>query len=210
MSSENSEAGVDVTPRRKPVQARSRERVNSILHHATAIFHDIGVDATSMSAIARQSDMSLASLYRYFPNKTAIVKAIAERHVEKVETALRDRLGETSLADAVDVLVDLFYEFYRNEPAYSAIWSGVEAMPELRELDLRELYSHAHDLDARLQLEFPQLDEDRRWTASLMLPRSAGSILRLAVTLPEDQAKNLVAELKGMMTAYVHALMNCD
>ncbi|MDV3503422.1 TetR/AcrR family transcriptional regulator [Marinobacter sp. M-5] len=207
MSSENTDSALNVTPRRRPVQARSRERVETILQHATAIFHDVGVDATSMSAIARQSDMSLASLYRYFPNKTAIVKAIAERHVEKVESALRDRLGETSLADAVDVLIDLFYEFYRTEPAYSAIWSGVEAMPELRHLDLRELYSHARDLDARLAVEFPHLDKDKRWTASLMLPRTAGSILRLAVTLPEDQAKNLVRELKSMMTAYVQSLV---
>ena len=40
-----------------------------------------------------------------------------------------------------------------------------------------------------------------------MLPRTAGSILRLAVTLPEDQAKNLVRELKSMMTAYVQSLV---
>ncbi|MGM0767366.1 MAG: TetR/AcrR family transcriptional regulator [Pseudomonadota bacterium] len=207
MSSANSDSAVKVTPRRKPVQARSRERVNNILHHAAAIFHEVGVDATSMSAIARQSDMSLASLYRYFPNKAAIVKAIAECQVEKMETALRERLGETSLADAVDVLIDLFYEFYRNEPAYSAIWSGVESMPELRELDLRELYSNARDLDARLQEEFPHLDGDQRWTASLMLPRSAGSILRLAVTLPDHQADHLVGELKGMVAAYMQALV---
>ena len=80
---------IDVSPRRRPVQARSRERVNTILHHAAGIFHEQGVDSTSMSAIARQSGMSLASLYRYFPNKAAIVHAIAERHVEKMEQALR-------------------------------------------------------------------------------------------------------------------------
>lgn len=206
MTSENPETTVDVTPRRQPVQARSRERVNNILQHAAAIFHEVGVDATSMSAIARQSDMSLASLYRYFPNKAAIVKAIAERHVVKMEFALRDRLEETSLTDAVAVLIDLFYEFYRNEPAYSAIWSGVESMPELRDLDLRELYSNARDLDARLKDELPHLEQQQRWTASLMLPRSAGSILRLAVTLPDDQARCLVGELKAMVAAYMQAL----
>ncbi|MFL1453508.1 TetR/AcrR family transcriptional regulator [Marinobacter sp. GN3S48] len=207
MTADNTAVSVSVTPRRKPVQARSRERVNTILEHAAAIFHEVGVDSTSMSAIARQSGMSLASLYRYFPNKAAIVKAIAERHVEKMETALRERLGEMTLVDAVDVLIDLFYEFYRTEPAYSAIWSGVESMPELRELDLRELYSNARDLDARLQEEYPHLPEERRWTASLMMPRSAGTLLRLAATLPEDQARALVAELKCMASAYLRELV---
>ncbi len=177
---------IDVAPRRRPVQARSRERVNAILRHAAMIFHETGVDAVSMSAIARQSGMSLASLYRYFPNKAAIVHAIAEQHVEKMERALRERLQELSLIDAVDVLIDQFYEFYRHEPAYSAIWSGVEAMPELRELDLRELYTNARDLD---------------------LPRSAGTVLRLAVTLPEAQGRQLVEELKCMARAYVRELV---
>ncbi|AOY90141.1 TetR family transcriptional regulator [Marinobacter salinus] len=198
---------IDVAPRRRPVQARSRERVDTILRHAAAIFHETGVDAASMSAIAREAGMSLASLYRYFPNKAAIVHAIAELHVEKMETALRERLPELSLMDAVGELIDQFYEFYRNEPAYSAIWSGVEAMPELRDLDLRELYSNARDLDARLKEECPQIPADRRWTASLLLPRSTGTILRLAVTLPEKQARQLVEELKCMASAYVRELI---
>ncbi|MCL7945772.1 TetR/AcrR family transcriptional regulator [Marinobacter sp. ATCH36] len=202
------EASIDVTPRRRPVQARSRERVDSILSHAAAIFHEVGVDATSMSAIARQSNMSLASLYRYFPNKTAIVKAIAEEHVRKMETALRDRLQTLDLMDAVDVLIDQFYEFYRTEPAYSAIWSGVESIPELRELDIRELYSHASDLDARLRRECPHIPDGRRWTASLMLPRSAGTILRLATTLPDDQAGLMISELKSMARAYLAELVS--
>ncbi|BEH14383.1 Transcriptional regulator, TetR family [Marinobacter excellens LAMA 842] len=197
---------IDVTPRRRPVQARSRERVGNILSHAAAIFHENGVDGTSMSAIARQSGMSLASLYRYFPNKAAIVHAIAEGHVEKMETALREKLPELSLHDAVDVLIDQFYDFYRTEPAYSAIWSGVESMPELRELDLRELYSNARDLDARLQQEYPALPKERSWTASLLLPRSAGTILRLAATLPDDQGQQLVVELKCMARAYLAEL----
>ncbi|MCR8914054.1 TetR/AcrR family transcriptional regulator [Marinobacter panjinensis] len=201
------EESIDVTPRRQPVQARSRERVDSILSHAAAIFHEVGVDATSMSAIARQSDMSLASLYRYFPNKTAIVKAIAEDHVSRMESALRERLETLELMDAVDVLIDQFYEFYRNEPAYSAIWSGVESMPELRELDVRELYSHARDMDARLKRECPRLPGDRRWTASLMLPRSAGTVLRLAATLPDKQARLMISELKCMARAYLVELV---
>lgn len=197
---------IDVKQRRKPVQARSRERVSAILRHAAEIFNDYGVDGTSMSAIARSSDMSLASLYRYYPNKAAIVKAIAETHVSKMEQALRDRLAATDMESAVDVLVDLYYDFYRNEPAYSAIWSGVESMPELRALDLNELYTNARDLDARLKQELPGLSDERRRSASLLLPRSVGTMLRLAVTLPEEEAESLVREIKMMARAYLATL----
>jgi len=200
------EDSIDVKQRRKPVQARSRERVSTILRHAAEIFNEYGVDGTSMSAIARSSDMSLASLYRYYPNKAAIVKAIAETHVTKMEQELRDRLAATDMENAVDVLVDLYYDFYRNEPAYSAIWSGVESMPELRTLDLNELYTNARDLDARLKQELPGLADERRRSASLLLPRSVGTILRLAVTLPEEEAESLVREIKVMAQAYLATL----
>ncbi|SDW58133.1 TetR/AcrR family transcriptional regulator [Marinobacter mobilis] len=202
------EDSIDVKQRRKPVQARSRERVSTILRHAAEIFNEYGVDGTSMSAIARSSDMSLASLYRYYPNKAAIVKAIAETHVTKMEQELRDRLAATDMENAVDVLVDLYYDFYRNEPAYSAIWSGVESMPELRTLDLNELYTNARDLDARLKQELPGLADERRRSASLLLPRSVGTILRLAVTLPEEEAESLVREIKVMAQAYLATLAN--
>lgn len=202
-----SEESVDVAPRRKPVQARSRERVSAILVNAASIFNELGVDGTSMSAIARKSGMSLASLYRYFPNKAAIVKAIAEEHVERMESALRDRLPEYGPEEAIDVLFDLFYGFYREEPAYSAIWSGVESMPELRDLDVRELYNHAADLDARFQELYPTLPESRRRTASVLLPRTAGSVLRLAATMPSGEGDLMVAELKCMARAYLADLV---
>lgn len=201
---------IDVTPRRKPVQARSRERVNSILTHAADIFTEVGVDGTSMSAIARRSGMSLASLYRYFPNKAAIVKAIAESQVDKMEHVMRERLADTEIHEVIDVLVDFYYDFYRTEPGYAAIWSGVEAMPELRELDLKELYTNARDVDAKLKDVFPHLSDERRWNASLLLPRSTGSMLRLAVTLPEADAANLVKEIKCMAQAYLVQLAESD
>lgn len=196
-----------ISPRRKPLQARSRERVETILEHATLIIHENGVDGTSMSAIARSAGMSLASLYRYFPNKSAIVKAIAERHVEKLEAMLKSRLDQFGPETIVEVLLDVYFEFYRNEPAYKAIWSGVEAMPELQELDLTELRANATDLDEYLSRQCPHLPADRRWSASILLPRACGSLLRLAVTLPEDEAGALLGELKTMVRAYLDQLI---
>ncbi|TBW54635.1 TetR/AcrR family transcriptional regulator [Marinobacter halodurans] len=199
-----------VSPRRRPLQARSRERVETILKHATLTIHDTGVDGTSMSAIARSAGMSLASLYRYFPNKSAIVKAIAERHVEKLETLLRERLASCGPETIVETLLDVYYVFYRDEPAYQAIWAGVEAMPELQALDLQELHANAADLDAYLAANCPQVAAGQRHAASMMLPRACGSLLRLAVTVPEPEAEMLVGELKRMVRAYLDTLMMAE
>ena len=195
-----------LAPRRKPRQARSIERVETILQTASRLISQHGVDGTTMSAVARASDMSLASLYRYFPNKSAIIHAIAQKHVERLDQVLRDRLPKLDFESGLDNLIDVYAHFYRHEPGYKEIWSGVEAMPELQALDMQELYMNAREVFRQSEFLLPDVDEDRRWLASMMLPRTCGNILRLSTTLPEREADAMIRELKVMVRAYLHSL----
>jgi len=61
--------------RRKPRQARSQERVNRILDVAEKLFASQGYAATTTNAIAAQAQVPIGSLYQFFPDKTAILKA---------------------------------------------------------------------------------------------------------------------------------------
>ncbi|MFE8073147.1 TetR/AcrR family transcriptional regulator [Marinobacteraceae bacterium S3BR75-40.1] len=195
-----------LSPRRQPVQSRSIERVERILTHAALLIGERGVGRTSMSGIARAAEMSLASLYRYFPNKEAIIKAIAERHVDRLEEALRGQLSDIDLDQGIDELIDLYADFYRNEPGYAEIWSGVESMPELQALDVEELYRNARDVESTAALLLPDLDRERRRRASILLTRTCGQILRFAMTLPKEEEQGLLAELKVMVRAYMSHL----
>jgi AcrR family transcriptional regulator len=68
------------TPRiAKPRAARQRER---ILDAAERCFIQSGFHAASMAHIAQTAGMSAGLIYRYFDSKSAIVKAIIERHLE--------------------------------------------------------------------------------------------------------------------------------
>ena len=68
------------TPRRQPEQRRSRQRVESILDAAAELIAQSGVDATSMSDVADRAGIRLPSVYRYFPNKQAILQTLLERY----------------------------------------------------------------------------------------------------------------------------------
>ncbi|MDX1589371.1 MAG: TetR/AcrR family transcriptional regulator [Oleiphilaceae bacterium] len=199
-----------IAPRRQPRQARSIERVATIRRTAAELISRQGVDGTSMSALARASGMSLASLYRYFPNKTAIIHDIAQQHVEKLDRVLRERLEQLDFGKGLDDLIDVYAHFYRHEPGYKEIWSGVESMPELRELDRQELDMNAREVFRHSAHLLPQVPEKRRRLASLLVPRTCGSLLRLASTLPEEEAAPLIQELKVMIRAYLRALSEPD
>ena len=193
----------DVEQRRLPVQGRSRERVNTILNCTIELIKEVGVQGLKTSEIARQAGISLPSLYRYFPNKTAIIKALAEQHIQKLDGILQTFLTDFDLNEGFDHLIDVYAEFYRSEPGYKEIWSGVESMPELQELDLGELYDNAETLSVKAKSRFKGLEDERIWLICVMLPRTCGAILKLSMTMEEAQSQMLLSELKLMVKAYL-------
>ena len=70
---------LNVQPRRQPRQIRSDRRVSKILDAAIHVFAELGFEGTTTTAIAARADVSVGSLYQYFPNKTAIVHALSDR-----------------------------------------------------------------------------------------------------------------------------------
>ncbi|WP_369601671.1 TetR/AcrR family transcriptional regulator [Hahella sp. SMD15-11] len=202
-STEMNASSMELEQRRQPVQERSRERVERILTVAARLISEKGVDALKTSEIAREAGISLASLYRYFPNKAAVIKALAEQHIRKLDAHLKAFAESLDLDNGFDQLIDTYARFYRSEPGYKEIWSGVEAMPELQALDLGELYDNARVVSEAAQARFPDVDPDRLWLICVMLPRACGAVLRLAMTMSEDQAAVMVDELKLMVKSYL-------
>ncbi|MCP5208885.1 MAG: TetR/AcrR family transcriptional regulator [Hahellaceae bacterium] len=193
----------ELEPRRRPQQARSRERIESILRCSAELICEAGVEAVTTSEIARRAEISLASLYRYYPNKAAIVKALAEEHIRRLDSYLKDVLENFDLETGFDRLVDGYAQFYREEPGYKQIWSGVESMPELQQLDVKELYDNATVISEKAAVLFPNVERDRMWLICVMLPRVCGSILRLTMNMDESESEAMLKELKLMVKTYL-------
>jgi AcrR family transcriptional regulator len=68
-------------------QPRGERRIAEIIQVASESFAKHGFDGTSMNSIAQKAGMSIGSLYQYFPDKEAIVDAVAEEYVEAFRKA---------------------------------------------------------------------------------------------------------------------------
>lgn len=79
------------TRRRQPSQARSRSTVEAILIAAARVFRREGWRATT-NRIAAEAGVGVGSLYEYFPNKQALLQALAVRHLELAESGLAPAL----------------------------------------------------------------------------------------------------------------------
>jgi AcrR family transcriptional regulator len=82
------------SPRKTPRQERSRQTVERILDAAAHIFHEQGYAATTTNDIADEADVSIGSLYQYFPNKDALLVALTRRHIESTTVGLSALLSE--------------------------------------------------------------------------------------------------------------------
>jgi|SRR5579871_6202489 len=79
---------------RKPRQQRSRHKVELILEAAIRLLDKRGPAALTTNAVAETAGVSIGTLYQYFPNKDAILDALAEREsaivAERVIAAIAD------------------------------------------------------------------------------------------------------------------------
>jgi AcrR family transcriptional regulator len=82
-----------------------RERKRRLTRHlisdaATAMFASRGFDAVKVSEIADRANVSMKTLYNYFPTKESMVLDDADELVEGLAAALRDRPAGVSITSA--------------------------------------------------------------------------------------------------------------
>jgi AcrR family transcriptional regulator len=109
-------ASTPPAPRRRPKQRRSQEIVAAILEAGRRLLGEEGPGALTTNRIAERAGVSIGSVYRYFPNKAAVVAAICEDETRQEASQLADATWpfETlSLEEALERLVDFQVERHR-------------------------------------------------------------------------------------------------
>jgi AcrR family transcriptional regulator len=71
-----------------PVQARSAVTVDAILSATIQVLLAAGHDRLTTTRVAHRAGVSVGTLYQYFPNKQALLRAVLERHLGEVVSAV--------------------------------------------------------------------------------------------------------------------------
>src|SRR5215831_19732392 len=110
--------------RRIPQQQRGERRVAELLQAAASEFAEIGYDAATMKAIAERAGASIGAIYQYFPNKQAVVGALRNQYVSKMEEhwiKVEEATTGLSIQERTQKFVDVMIHFMEEHPAYITI-----------------------------------------------------------------------------------------
>lgn len=132
--------------RSRPVRADAQRNVDALLRAAMTVFAKQGVDAP-MRAIAAEAGVGVGTLYRHFPQRSDLIKAIIRQEVDAcVEAAATLRAAQPpaeALASWMQQLVDLVAAkrglgpaLHSGDPAYQSLPDYVvgQLTPALRGL----------------------------------------------------------------------------
>jgi AcrR family transcriptional regulator len=100
--------------------------VAAILQAAAELFGRLGYARTTTNKVAARAGVSIGSLYQYFPNKDALLRALHDRHRREVRAvvepafALLDDPGRP-LAEGLRQLLDGLVEIHAKDPALNRV-----------------------------------------------------------------------------------------
>jgi AcrR family transcriptional regulator len=113
--------------RNEPVQARSTARLATLLDSAAAVIAEIGYERLTTAMVAERAGASIGTVYRYFPDRIAILQSLAARNAERMmgQVAAEVVAGQHSSAtDAVVAIIEITAELFRREPGYRSLRGG--------------------------------------------------------------------------------------
>lgn len=166
-----------LTPRKTPRQSRSSSTVAAILESAAHILETAGFDGYSTNAIAQYAGVSIGSLYQYFPNKTAITRALIEREMGLLLAELAALETTSEGMPALQGLLEIAVRHQMRRPVLA------------RMLDVEE---------ARLPI---QEDVDQAGTTISNILRNLLQDTSLGAMTNDQLCEDLLAIIKGIVDA---------
>lgn len=189
--------------RNEPVQARSSLRLTGLLDAAASIIDEIGFERLTTAMVAERAGASIGTVYRYFPDRIAVVEALAVRCIQRLTDRIDQSVSEVQpndWHDAIDIAIDTEVAMYRTEPGFRSIRFGDVETADQRVADQKtadQKVGAVVDDDAD---EKPQPDDVRRSLAeqlTALLTERFGLVaapeFELAIEVATEMGSALIA-----------------
>ncbi len=192
--------------RHRPLQARSRAKVERILETSAALLDEVGLEGFNTNLLAERAGVGMQAIYRYFPNKTSILLAL----LEGVRNAEREWVGDLTLLSeggdwrgAVRTTILNYYERAAERPGFAALRNAARASVDMQAADSELSALLENELAQGLKQMGVELEPEKMALVCRNVMEASTRILDIALGEPTHRAIDTIHELTTMIIAYL-------
>lgn len=192
--------------RRVPVQGRSVARVQRMLDACAEILDEVGYEGLTTTLLAERAEVAIGSVYQFFPDKRAVVQALAERSLAGYLQRLTDRCGTSGLDSwwtLVAAGLDEYIGMHREVPGFRTLslaggarFGGLDSEPDHNAV----IAAHLSEL---LVSRCGIADRSRLRFALTVAVEAADALIKLAFRRNPGGDEEVLAEAKDLVRDYL-------
>ncbi|GAB4528270.1 MAG: TetR/AcrR family transcriptional regulator [Anaerolineae bacterium] len=167
--------------RRIPRQKRSLERFNHILDAADGLFAQHGIEAVSTNHIAEAAGVAIGSLYQFFPDRDAVLRALVDRYLTQLAGVFPSDVAPPR------PIPDIIGEMLTNIAQFRA--GAFERLMMENDEAVGAMHTQITDwVDGMLAAQHPALDPERRRICAMTGVAMMKGLLTLPMEIVQTEA----------------------
>jgi AcrR family transcriptional regulator len=202
-------------PKGLPLQERSRQTFEAILHAAGTLLAEVGVEKFSTNLVCKRAGLTPPALYRYFPNKYALLKALGARLMEVQDAAAYEWIEQGGLdgrsvpdmaAKHLHVLQRMV-EITEDFPGGPWILRAMNAVPMMRECRQLSVDAVARRIFDHMAKQEPSIDSARWMPAIYLTTGLSMTVVEMVLETPAVERDALLVQASLMNARYFAGLL---
>lgn len=198
----------------QPSQARSQETIEQIVRVTGILLEEVGFEQLSTNLVCRRANLTPPALYRYFPNKYALLRELGDRLMRAQDDAvlawvarggLESSSTEEAIAQNMQVMNEII-EITRAFPGNISILRALRAVPVLREVRLASRDMVATRLAEAMAPGFPDVPFETLCIATRLTTEMGTVAEEMVLEEPHLDRATIVREVSRATVAYYDAL----
>jgi AcrR family transcriptional regulator len=192
--------------RRMPVQERSLAKVGRMLDVCAALLDEIGYEGLTTTLVAERADVAVGSLYQYFPDKRAIVAALAARNMQAYLARVQARMASGAVEgwrEVTEAAIDDFIDMHRTTPGFRTLRFGDLVDRNLLDEQRDNDTVIADELSMLMAAYFGMPDGPPLRLALLIAVELADALVKLAFRRDQQGDPAILAEARQVVCDYL-------
>ncbi len=190
--------------RREPRQARSAERLETLVAAAAEILVDDGYPGVTAAALSARTEMPHSTIYDVVGDPRDLVAVYTTRVFDAMHAMLTELAGHVSTREEaigfVKTIVAGYFELYRSDAILRAALSGMDADPSYRWINLTDSKRNARVIAAVIE-RFTDDDPTLVYERCLLMSHLTVATAAMAMDLGQPDGDRIIDRFDDLVNA---------